>query len=646
MCGIAGLIGWSSEGMKNPPLPYGHSTTTLPPTDELKAAIVRVDALLTHRGPDGGGLFESPSPHHLVLVHRRLAILDPAGGHQPMGNADGSIQVVFNGEIYNHRELRRQLIDRGHHFTSDHSDTEVLVHGWRQWGTHLPEKLLGMFAFALWDKPTDRLFLARDRMGQKPLFYHHGNGLFAFASTLPALLAWPQVRPEVTRKNLAAYLFHGYPPPPQTIYRNIQQVIPGQWLCASRCGLETGIFFSPADGNLLNETDFPQPASPESLFNTLAAAVESQLEADVPMACFLSGGVDSSIIAALMQQARSAAGAPPINTISIGFANSGFDESPYARQLAQHIGARHHAFSLEPAHGCVETLDWLMQYALGQPFADSSILPTYYVANCARTMAACALSGDGADELFGGYDRYRAIAMLQRWRPAMNLAVRALTTLSRRERLFRLRSAATHSHWLDQYSQLMAVFSPRNVRQHFPALPWNDDAVEWTQPSGHAVSPFRRAMRLDQSHYLPGDVFWKVDSASMACALEVRSPFLDHRVVQAANALNDSDILNWRRGKLALRQAFGHLLPPEVWQRRKHGFAVPIGQWFAGPLAGVWTDVVCRNDSLTRQIAAAEFPRQLLAEHQAFTRDHTHRLFSLFMLELWYRHFRPGIVDG
>lgn len=627
MCGIAGLIQWTAGA-----------------ADTTAAAADAVDALLKHRGPDGSGRFVAGAPRLCTLVHRRLAILDPVGGGQPMANADGSVQVVFNGEIYNHRELRKQLVGAGHIFTSDHSDTEVLVHGWREWGTRLPEKLLGMFAFAVWDRAADSIFLARDRMGQKPLFYFSGTDRLAFASTLPALLAWPKIPRRVRTGKLAAYLFHGYVPPPYTIYEDIGQLTPGTWLLATRQGIRREAFWIPRLGAVAGTV--PTAGMSHLLGQLLGDAVESELEADVPITCFLSGGIDSSIVAALMQQARLKAGGPPICTVSVAFADADFDESRHAAQVARHIRSEHQAFTLEPMNGSIDTLDWLMQLTLGQPFADSSILPTYYVANCARMLAPCAISGDGADELFGGYDRYRAVDMLEKWPTMTRCGASILGRFSRRQRLERLKGAVNSPDILAGYGCLMEIFPADMLHGGFPGLSDGSPGQNWRMAHNGTAAAFRQMMVLDQAHYLPGDVLWKVDSSSMACGLEVRSPFLDHRIVEFANNLPDGDILNFRRGKLALRRAFKQLLPPEIWQRRKHGFAAPVGRWFAGPLAENWKAIVCNPDSLTGRITTKGFAESLLAEQRAGTRDHTHRMFSLLMLELWWRHFYPTLVTG
>ncbi len=618
MCGIAGLIQWRSR----PQLPGG--------------TVAMVNDRLAHRGPDGSGIFEAFDTHYCLLVHRRLAILDPAGGHQPMASADGAIQLVFNGEIYNHRALRRELTLAGHRFHTDHSDTEVLLHGWREWGVHLPEKLTGMFAFAVWDKNAGSLFLARDRLGQKPLFYSALPHGIAFASTLPALLSWPGVSRKVAYPDLAACLHSGYMPPPRTIYKHIHQLTPGHWLLAGCENSRTETFWHPA-------TPDRDPAAIDELPGLLAAAVKTPLYEYVPFVCFLSGLLDSGIIAALMQAARHKAGGAPIHTVSVGFAHTRFDERPHAALVARHLGAVHHEFRIDPQDAATELLSWLMQYTLGQPFADSSILPTYYAANSARMIAPCAISGDGADEFFGGYDRYRAMLLAEQWPRLTRTALYVAHGLFRMQRMERLKAALANQDILAQYDSLMAVFPWTMLRGGFPEIQFEPPADQW-MASADGPAGFRKLMLLDQRHYLPGDVLWKVDSASMACGLEVRSPFLDHRVVETANRLANADILDWRQGKRALRRAFRGLLPEDIWRRKKHGFGVPIGDWLAGPLAGEWKQIVLSPHSLTQSLGGGQFAATILAQHQHAFKDHTHRLYSLLMLEIWYSQFQPEIV--
>ncbi len=618
MCGFAGIIQWDNSAV-----------TGAISDAQLNAA----DERLAHRGPDGTGRWHDPHHAGCVLLHRRLSIVDKPGGTQPMANEDHRVQVVFNGEIYNHRELRRQLEQCGHTFVSDHSDTEVLVHGWEQWNTALPEKLTGMFAFAVWDSRRRTLFLARDRMGQKPLFYQHAGGRFYFASTLPALMALGAHR-TVSTPSLAGYLTHGYLPPPYTIYDNTFQLPAGHWLRAGENQLQGEPYWQcpPAAAS--------SGSAPEDLSTVLSAAVASQMHADVPMACFLSGGIDSTIIAGLMQRQAEKAGTGPVDTISIGFAEAAFDETAFAGIAAEHIGSRHHVFQVRAGDDVMETLQWLMRYTLGEPFADSSIVPTYYLANCARMVAPCAISGDGGDELFGGYDRYRALGLLTAAPRVSRVLAQARLLVDRSERVRRFCTAAQSHHWPQRYAALTRLFSPADIRVLLPDIADADPLLNW--PSGHhrADDVIRAAMELDQRHYLPGDVLWKVDSASMANALEVRSPFLDHHVVAYAATLPTSALVNFRTGKRELKRIFSDLLPPAIVQRSKQGFGLPIGLWFRRQLHGPLRDMLFSRESFFQSAPSRQFLEQMLAEHQSSQRDHTHRLFACLMLELWHRECR------
>ncbi|HVT81723.1 MAG TPA: asparagine synthase (glutamine-hydrolyzing) [Phycisphaerae bacterium] len=624
MCGIAGIIKFPSA--RPPPLD--------------SAALGAMSAAIAHRGPDGAGEYLEPRGH-AALLHRRLAILDLPGGGQPMANEDGSVQVVFNGEIYNHAELRRELQAAGHRFASDHSDTEVLVHGWEAWKTGLPSRLRGMFAFAIWDarEAGGTLFLARDRMGQKPLFYASLEDGIVFGSTIPAVLAWPEVPRRMPREALAAYLQLGYFAPPQTPLRDISQVMPGHWLRLRGEVLDGNRYWSPLPGGEVAPHDDPGSA----LRARLREAVESQLISDVPIACFLSGGIDSSIIALLMQNAARAAGGPAIHTVSVGFAEAGFDETEHAAAVAKHIGSRHTRLEVNAAQNVIETLQFLMRTALGQPFADSSILPTYHLSKAVRALAPVALAGDGGDELFAGYDRYRAMQHLARWGSVARLMPRTAPVgmLAKRERYRRLAAAARKSNPADRYTRLTEITPPDLLE----ALAGTQADYLPPDVASAAVSRagFRAALLRDQLEYLPGDLLCKVDSAAMADALEVRAPFLDHSLVEFANSLPDDRLLRGGTSKFILRQAYAADLPPHILARPKKGFGVPIGSWFKSSLRDPLQDLLFSKGSFVTAHLHKPSLERLVQEHLAETRDHTHRLFALLMLELWGREFRPTL---
>ncbi len=632
MCGIAGLIRWHRQ------------VPNVDPEDLRRWNLML--AAIAHRGPNAPGIWIDPRTHASVLLHARLPIIDLPGGIQPMANEDHMVQVVFNGEIYYHNDLRHQLRAAGHTFRTDHSDTEVLVHGWEQWQTDLPAHLLGMFSFAVWDMRTNSLFLCRDRLGQKPLFFMPTKEGIAFASTINTLVIAHGHPPPVPMARIAAYLTAGYSAPPQTIYPAITALAPGTGTLITAGSRNDILYWQPSKTTVPTAAIRAQlrgePA--EQLRTLLATAVESQLRADVPLTCFLSGGVDSSIIAALVQQRQRSIGGSAITTLSVGFAEAGFDESGYAAAIARHIGSRHQEIHLPLRDDAMATLDWLMRYVLGQPFADSSLLPTYHLANAARCFAPVALSGDGADECFGGYDRYRAMRFITRWRGAAKVAG-WLPEFNRSQRWRRMRAACAADGWPDQYAGLTDIFTPADMKLILPDAPPQIAATLAAPcPFSTAHHHWRNALLLDQGRYLPGDVLWKVDAASMANALEVRSPFLDHRVVEFANALPDSLILNRRQGKLLLRQAFGPLLPRTVFTRKKHGFAVPVGQWFCGPLKEPLLDRLRDSAGFCRNYLSSAGVEQLVDQHLSRQQDHTHRLFALLMLEIWFHQFHPAIT--
>ncbi len=645
MCGIAGLIKFT----------HSHPAPWAPPAHDV-SALAAMSQALAHRGPDGHGLFLDPRPFHTAaLLHRRLAIIDLPTGHQPMSNTrEGShVHVVFNGEIYNHADLRAQLQSAGHLFSTDHSDTEVLLHGWEQWGTELPSHLLGMFAFAIWDTrpsptdnlPRDTLFLARDRLGQKPLYYATLEDGLAFASTIPSLLAWPEVPRRIPREQIALYLLLGYLPPPQTLYRDISQLLPGAWLMLQRDLLTGNRYWTPTHHDAPSQSSPPSTPSTQSLRQLLTQSVASQLLADTPIACFLSGGIDSSIIAALMQQQTLARGGNPITTVSVGFSESTFDETAFADQVAQKIRSHHTRLEVRGDQNIIETLRLLMRASLGQPFADSSILPTYHLSKAVRQIAPVALSGDGADELFAGYDRYRALTLLSDYGRLARFLPRSspIGSLAKRERYRRLAAAARASLPSERYSRLIEIFPRADLEKLLgpDTLDYAPSPAEYGLPN--SASALQLAMIRDQHEYLPADVLAKVDSASMLSALEVRSPFIDHRLVQFANSLPAEQHL-FAGSKSLLKQSFPDLLPPAILNRSKKGFAVPIGTWFRTSLRDPLRQLLTAPTSFVATHLHLPAILNLLDEHQSQQRDHTHRLFALLMLELWAQEF-PSTLE-
>jgi asparagine synthase (glutamine-hydrolysing) len=636
MCGIAGVVSWRRRFAPD------------------RTILERMSACLAHRGPDGEGI-HLDAEHEIDagrpavgLVHRRLAVIDPnPRANQPFEDGTGR-WVVFNGEIYNFQSLREELgASLPEHRWRTQSDTEVLLAAYGLWGERCVERFNGMFAFAIWDHPRQTLFMARDRMGQKPLYWAvaengtDGPGAVAFASELKALRQVPWVDQTISQGGLSDYLCWGFVPAPGTIYRNIEKLPPSGTLSVTGRGLVRGTFSIPS--HVEASTD---PV--EQTRRIIHQAVRRQLVSDVPLGCFLSGGIDSSIIAAAMKQA--VGDGQSILTFSIGFDDPRYDETAHAAAVARHLGTKHQRFVVQPR--AAEDLPKLAR-AFGEPFADSSALPVHDLSRETRKHVTVALSGDGGDELFGGYDRYRAMLMGQ----ALAGLPSVVRTLAAGRIWQRLPGWHPKSRWtrfkrflagIDQrpeerYATYMRLFDGTTLRRLLsPAWQsgletserWMGELYERFNRDGDAT---RSAMRADQAGYLPGDLFAKVDACSMQHALEVRCPFMDPDVVNWANQQPTEALANHRRGKLILRRAFAADLPAEVFQRRKMGFAVPIGEWFRTSLRPMLEDHLFDGRSFASSHFQLPAIRQMVQEHLERRLDHSQRLYALLMLELWHR---------
>lgn len=588
-----------------------------------------------------------PPPGRCALVHTRLAVIDLLSGRQPMsvppgqapadGISTGGLHLIFNGEIYNHRALRAQLERLGHRFASDHSDTEVLLLGYRQWGLELPKHLHGMFAFAIWDEDARRLILVRDRAGKKPLFIlrRPGSDELLFASLVATLVrGLPDAdRPAVRPSALINYLRLGYTFL-ESMIDGVEEVPAAHLMIVhpdGRC--EAQRYWRPPPISMTSTSLGAVRATRE----VLVEAVNKRLEADVPLGCFLSGGIDSSLIAALAQQQLRATGQPPLRTFSVAMPDLDYDESPAAAQVARHIGAEHTRLTASPHHDVIGDLTRLIGIA-GEPLADSSILPTHWLSRETRQHVAVALSGDGGDELFGGYDRYRALWLLQRFRGILALVPgvgRGVEPRSAGVRLRRLKDAARHASPVAQYRQMIHLFTDEQIASLGVAGddPWGGQTLpDWTADT-EAVAAARR---WDMNHYLPFVLLRKLDRASMAVALEVRCPMLDTAVSDLAGHLPTSVLMPRGRPKALLRAVAGELLPAHILRRGKRGFAVPIGRWFRGELRQPLRDIL--TDGSLERIGLARPPViRMLDEHDHQRDDHTHRLFALLDLALWRR---------
>ena len=618
MCGIAGILRFDDE-----------------PTDPRRAQAMR-DAL-RHRGPDGDGI---ASLGRCTLIHTRLAVIDQADGAQPMTLDDAGLTVVFNGEIYNHAELRDELQRLGHRFTTDHSDTEVLLHGYRAWGTSLMDRLDGMWAFAIWDVGRQELLLSRDRAGQKPLFlYESGRNELLFASELSGLTAGVAQAETLFPSDLAIepYLRLGYWPS-HRMPTPLREVSLRGWVRVARPGTTTDEEY----GNEPPTPPVPPATTPTSATAlqqceaALSTAVRRRLTSDVPLGAFLSAGIDSSLIAALAQHHLDASGRPPLRTFSIAMDGAQYDESAQAAETAAFLGTQHTTLQVRPGD-VITDLEALIRFS-GEPIADSSILPTYWLCRAAREHVTVALSGDGGDELFGGYDRYRAIGLLAKYGRLLRYlpATRHTEQRSKRARLGRLVRAARLASAPRQYLSMIQLFSDPQIQQLCV------DGVDSAKPEGlpdwpHTGDPIRDAMRWDRGHYLPFDVLRKVDRASMAVALEVRSPMLSPQMLALSDQLTTRQLRAGGRPKGLLRDLAKKHLPPAVAQRRKSGFAVPIGRWFRTTLREPVRERVLDRGYMDRLGLKPGLPEQMCAEHLDGRADHTHRLFALLQLSIWHR---------
>jgi asparagine synthase (glutamine-hydrolysing) len=597
-----------------------------------------------HRGPDDEGTW---SDVDCTLGHRRLSIIDLSrAGRQPLANEDGNVWITFNGEIYNFQALRHELEGCGHRFRTL-TDTETIVHAYEQWGIGCLGRLRGMFAFGIWDQPRRRLFLARDRVGKKPLFYTHIDGRLIFASELQGLLADPAVPREVDVEAIDDYLSWGYVPAPRTGFRNISKLPPGHWLTVDlgRPGAPTAVesYWSLEYMPKLATTE---EEAAEALRAQLTEAVRLRMTADVPLGAFLSGGVDSSITVGLMAQLSS----QPVKTFSIGFEEAAFNELHHARRIAERWGTDHHEFVVRA--DALEVLPTLVRH-YGEPFADSSAIPTFYVCRATSQEVTVALNGDGGDESFGGYERHRAnhvaeqLGRIPGSRHAASALARALPdsanrrSLTRRARRF---LAVAHQPMASRYRRWVGYFGGQDkdllYTDKFRAVLGEEEPDSWMealcrQTAGMPAAD--AAMSVDVQSYLPYDLLVKVDITSMANSLEARSPFLDHQLMEFVARLPVDLKVRGSDAKYLLKRSFADLLPPENVRRPKMGFGVPVGDWFRGPLRDLLVDSLLSSTSTARGYFRPEALRCLVDEHLERRNDHTAQLWNLVMLEAWHR---------
>jgi len=635
MCGIAGFINFS-----------GHDPA------HTKARLKRMTDTLAHRGPDDEGFYVDD---YAALGHRRLSIIDLEGGRQPMSTKDGRLQVVFNGEIYNYLSLKRELESRGYRFRTN-SDTETILYGYREWGEQCVEKLNGMFAFAIWDRSKRLLFLSRDRVGKKPLYYYWDGTVFSFASELKAMRAADLCPDDIDLESLDCYFTFGYIPSPRTIYKGVHKLPLANTLTVRDCGLSQQCYWELdfARGDIKDHDDILFRF--EDLFDK---AVQCRLMSEVPLGAFLSGGLDSTLVVSSMAKSMR----KPVLTNSIGFGDPGFNELPLARLVADHLKTYHQEYIVEPrVTDVLEKIAWHFD----EPFADSSAVPTWYVCQMAKENVTVALSGDGGDENFGGYTfRYVPHLFESRIRSI-------LPFLSARRLLFGLAGAIYPAYaGLPRPLRLKTILenlAVSDVRAFYNDLIWLRSDVrrrvytrdflrelnefepfEIVRPlyeSKHAHDPLSRALYTDINLYLTDNCLVKVDRMSMAHSLEVRSPLLDYRLIEFAASLPASLKVRNGKGKILLRRLAAKRLPSQVIRQPKRGFSIPAANWLRNELRELAEQAFGRRDSFSAEFLNRDQLKALWQEHLSGSRDHSVFLWGVLMLDLWAKSHLGRQVPG
>lgn len=622
MCGICGIFEYE------------------PSCSVTRELVHRMNEAISHRGPDDEGIYIAPG---IGLGHRRLSIIDVAGGHQPIANEDGSIHVLLNGEIYNYSELREELLKKGHCFTT-HSDTEAIVHLYEEYGTECFARLRGMFAIALWDSQRRELVLARDRVGKKPLFYTAGQGRTLFGSELKALLAAGGLPKEINHQAICDYFSLGYIPAPKTVYRNVRKVSPGHYLVVSSRGIHEHQYW---DVSFAHVEQHSEEEWCEQLRHSLCEATRVRLMSEVPLGAFLSGGVDSSAVVAFMSRLMR----QPVTTCSIGFEEEEYNEAQFARQVAKEFHSDHHEQTVRP--NAMEVMDKLVWH-YDEPFADSSAIPTYYVSKVAREYVTVALGGDGGDENFAGYRRYifdyyenrtrnyipavirrNVFGPVGRWYPALAWA----------PRVFRARATfqSLSRSPLEGYFTSMSYFRPDEKHRLFTSdfrqsLEGYDSIEVFREHYNHADTddPLSKIQYVDIKTYLPDDILAKVDRASMAVSLEVRAPLLDHQLIELAARMPSALKLRRQIGKYIFKQAMASVLPKGILERKKQGFAIPLARWFRFELKEMAEDALFGEPD---GILDPGFLRKIWNQHQRMQYDRSPHLWAVLMFRKWKEAF-------
>jgi len=618
MCGIAGCV------VRND----GH---------DLINRLAGMANAIAHRGPDDEGFFETQTKHWRIgLAHRRLSIIDLSTGHQPLGNEDGSVQIVFNGEVYNFQELREELEHLGHSFAT-HSDTEAIVHAYEEWGPECAARFRGMFAFAIWDASRERLFLARDRFGKKPFFLYKQGETLLFASEIKSLLAWG-VKSEVDEASVSEYLSYRYVPGPATLFKGIRKLMPGNYATWSNGSFSEHCYALPPDQSPLNvSSSFSNPVA--TFLEKLEDSVRIRMISDVPFGAFLSGGIDSSAVVGLMSRHSS----QPIKTFSVGFSDSKYNELGYAKVIADQFQTDHHELIVSQNH-LIDYLPQLIRFH-DAPVAEPSDIPIYFLSLEARKTVKMVLTGEGADEFLGGYpkhafERYTAVYQMLPHLVRSRLLEPLVAALPYR---FHRVKTAIAAMGIQQFEERMPRWFGALSDRQLAALVVLDrpstrpGGIQFATPENN--SALRRILYFDQTSWLPDNLLERGDRMTMAASLEARMPFMDHELAALVSALPDNFRVRGLAGKWILREAMKELLPSAILERPKVGFRVPVNEWFRTTMRDYLYDHLTGRDSRTLAYYSRPALEQVLAEHVGGRQNHEKLLWCLLNLELWHRQY-------
>lgn len=598
-----------------------------------KALVKQMTNVLVHRGPDQEGFFVDSN---ISLGHRRLSIIDLSeSGRQPIHNENKTIYITYNGELYNYKTLREELEQKKHKFYSD-TDTEVIVHAYEEYGEDCLKKFNGMFAFCIYDSKKKKLFLARDRLGKKPLYYYFRDGKFIFASELKAILLH-DIKKNINYQGINDYLAYFYIPQPDTIFEDIKKLLPGHYMVLEKNNLKISKYW---DFEYI-ETDISEEDCKNKILSFLRDSVKIRLMSDVPLGAFLSGGIDSSAIVAFMSEFQK-----PVKTFSIGFPDEEFSELDYAREVANHFGTEHHELVVDPNK--IEILPKII-WQLDEPFADHSCLPSYYLTQLARKHVKVCLSGDGGDELFGGYERYR----YQLWSNYYNKLpkfvgnnVYRLMSGRFKDKMKRF-SEFSYLPEEQRYSKWFTIFSEKEKEELYSdfmnkKITNKDSSYTMTKDYKSYKNKLNNLFYIDIKQYIPNDIFTKVDKMSMLNSLEVRVPLLDYRMVELSAIIPSKFKVNNFNKKYIFKKALKGIIPDKIIERKKQGFGIPIENWFKSDLKSYSQDILLSERCIQRNYFKKDYIKDLFEKHSRGERNYGNHIWELLCFELWNRIYIDG----